>query len=289
MNRKSNYIFFFSPNNSGTTVISQYLASQVDGYLPDYGNNEGQYIPEVKKIMRKNPWGLDVKYNWVFIKSIWDEYLRRSKKDVFIEASPPNIMHFDSIMDTFEGADFIVSISSPYAQIASCIYNYESQAITKDILASRARDWLFKAELIRGIAEARAARGRLITYEKFCENPKVLNNILGLNVKSFDVQGKKNSSISSIVDLSKKNISFLTFTEIDVVNSILVERVDLLDYFGYELLRGKDLITADDLHLLHSGLVRRMQWENRIGRKNKTITGYIKRHYSELVGLIFSR
>ena len=43
--------FVFSPNNSGTTVISQYLASQIDGYLPPYGNNEGQMVPEVKAMV----------------------------------------------------------------------------------------------------------------------------------------------------------------------------------------------------------------------------------------------
>ena len=49
---KRMYLFLISPNNSGTTVMSQYIAQRFDFYLPPFGNNEGQFAPAVESMMR---------------------------------------------------------------------------------------------------------------------------------------------------------------------------------------------------------------------------------------------
>ena len=75
------YKFIFSPNNSGTTIISQYLSAHINNsYLPPFGNNEGQMAPNMKKIMRHNPWNPDSIFDWQFIKKEWDILANEEKK-----------------------------------------------------------------------------------------------------------------------------------------------------------------------------------------------------------------
>ena len=75
------YIFLFSPNFSGTTIISQYLNNNIiNSYLPKYGNNEGQMAPSVRNIMRKKPWDENVNFDWNFIKNEWDNLAEIEKK-----------------------------------------------------------------------------------------------------------------------------------------------------------------------------------------------------------------
>ena len=66
------FVFLFCPNHSGTTVLSQYLASQMSGYLPPFGNNEGQMVPALKPMMREQPWNKDQVYDWDHIRACWE-------------------------------------------------------------------------------------------------------------------------------------------------------------------------------------------------------------------------
>ena len=117
------YLFLFCPNNSGTTVLSQYLASQIDGYLPPYGNNEGQMVPAVRKMMREKPWNASIDYDWAFIRAAWDE-MRDGR--IFVEGSPPNLLRFDSIREVFgQDSSAVISICDPYQHIASCMKRYD--------------------------------------------------------------------------------------------------------------------------------------------------------------------
>ena len=73
--------------------MSQFLANAVDGYLPSTSNNEGQMIPAAKEIIfAQDRWDPNVDFNWPEIKGIWLSHLQQSQKNIFIEASPPNIM-----------------------------------------------------------------------------------------------------------------------------------------------------------------------------------------------------
>ena len=105
--------------------MSQFMAKSIAGsYLPPYGNNEGQFAPKVKAMMRKNPWDKNSKFDWNSIKKSWDKLAHKNNKKIFIEASPPNIMRVPEILETFKDSKIIFSISSPYSYIASCMFNY---------------------------------------------------------------------------------------------------------------------------------------------------------------------
>jgi hypothetical protein len=72
------YYFLFSPNNSGTTVMSQYISDRYNCYLPPFGNYEGQMMPSVEDVMRKAAWDKTAVLPWREIKRSWDEALLNS-------------------------------------------------------------------------------------------------------------------------------------------------------------------------------------------------------------------
>lgn len=261
------YIFLLCMNNAGTTVMSQYLASQIDAYLPPFGNNEGQTAPAVREMMRRRPWSEGTKFDWAFIKAEWDKLRIESGKTTFIEASPPNIMRLGQIRSHFDAhSTYVFSISNPYVQIASCAYNYLEPPLTRRSLRKTAEKWLEKAEkMITNMSENPDIP--LVKYEDFCTDPTAFNRALNLPVQDdVEISGKRNTRITEIKDQTYKNVAFFDESEINLISSALAERADVVEHFGYEIRDGADLLNAAarDYPQVHSGLVRRARWEGNV-------------------------
>ena len=261
------YIFLFSPNFSGTTIISQYLNNNIrNSYLPKFGNNEGQMAPSVRDIMRKNPWNENVNFDWNFIKNEWDNLAEIEKKSIFIESSPPNIMRVDPILNKFKNCKYIFSISSPYLYIGSAlskVKNSNSKRIKKIT-----DNWIYKANMqIKNINQF-GDSGIKTTYENFCDSQNGLlkslnldpNLILGNNIK---IEGKENTKITKIINMLPKHLTFLGMSGILQINEILKDHIDILNFFGYKILTIDDcneLISKQPL-LAFDGIHRRFMKE----------------------------
>ncbi|WP_428929916.1 hypothetical protein [Marinibacterium sp. SX1] len=264
------FIFLLSPNNSGTTIIGQYLQGQTGGYLPPFGNHEGQMAPAVRDAMRSKPWDPDHKLDWAWIRDEWTKLAEEAGQSLFIECSPPNLLHVDAIREAFgDRARCLFSITSPYAYISSCLYNYSFPPMAAHKMGKRAREWVFKAETQRRFIEQFPDIPR-IRYEDFCADPTIVNQALDLDtVTATDLRGKANEAITEIVELSARQFAFLTFAEWDRVNGVLAQHEDLLDFFGYTLRPGRELLTqaAGDPALMHAGILRRTRWDMRKSQK----------------------
>lgn len=187
--KQLSFIFLFCPNNSGTTILSQYIASQIEVYLPPFGNNEGQMIPEVKPIMRNHPWNPHQKFDWPFIRSTWE---KRAAGKLFFEASPPNLMRPQEIEEFFgHDSTALISISNPYQYISSCLRRYRQPGAP---VAPLAREWLMKAKRIRDIRK-RYPFFPFLSYEDFVTNPRQINRLLGVAERDIKLQGKAGSEI----------------------------------------------------------------------------------------------
>jgi hypothetical protein len=268
------FFFVFAPNNSGTTIMSQYLQSQCDGYLPPFGNFEGQRVPSVAPMMRLDPWNQGQAFDWSFIRSEWQSYGEEAGKSIFVEASPPNIIRVDDIVAEF-GADMkaIISISNPYMQIASSAKNYGKQKITKELLEEFAEGWLTKAEHQRRNVERYGNRFPFIKYEEFCRNPEAINQAFGLEASApASLGGKRNSQVSKVMDMAAKNIAFLTVFETEMVTAVLGRRKDLLDFFDYGLLdfAGYEQMLREQPALAHAGLIDRVRWETKQVKRKRS-------------------
>lgn len=268
------YKFLFSPNNSGTTVMSQYLAANlVDSYLPPFGNNEGQMAPGVKGMMRGKSWKKSISASdWKIIKKEWDNLAKNDGKTVFIESSPPNMMRVSEMLNCFENCEYVFSVSTPYSYIAS-----QTFAILKNVDPAKgspsfskkidrfARIWIDNAKVQRANIENFDGASRRITYEEFCANPKRLLELMGARASDFgdrvlSVEGKKNSRVREIVDMLPKHLGFLGLEGISQINSILTDYQDLLEWFGYSQLSMIDInsILTHNIVLALDGQRRRI-------------------------------
>lgn len=227
-------------------------------------------IPEVRSIMRNQPWNPEQNMDWYLIKGVWDSYCRRNGSNVFIEGSPPNLLRCSEIRKVFdEVARYIAFISSPYMQIASSLYNYKAPNNFASVALTN--EWLRKAQCVREVVEGYKDIS-LVSYEAFCRAPRVVNEALDIPViDGYQVYGKHNTRIQTIVDSSARTISFLRADEIDGINELLMERADLIEFFGYELKRGRDLLKelSVDVEQYKAGVDRRSAWEQAGGRPDK--------------------
>lgn len=229
------FFFIFCPNNSGTTVLSQYLAGQLDAYLPTFGNNEGQAAPEVKKQMRTRPWDESNKFDWKSIRNYWENL---AGERTFVEASPPNLMRVDDIKLVFgKDSSAITSICNPYQHVSSSIRRYAHEP------RARTKAWIRKARKIMQIQQAYPFFPA-ISYEEFVANPQTVNERLGVPFKEVEISGKKGSNISGIHSGYHRAIGFLKPEDVITISTVLEEAPEVMEYFGYALCGPEILETS---------------------------------------------
>ena len=255
------YLFLFTPNNSGSTVMCQYLAAQTGGYLPPFGNNEGQMAPAVSAMMRTRPWNPDSRFDWGAIHAAWDGLARRAGRGLFIEGSPPNLLRIDAIRAEFGAlARCACAISHPYLHVASSVYNYNSPGAMG--LKGLAAQWIAKARAIAAALDADPTLP-LLRYEDFCADPARLNAAFGLPVTGATaIPGKRNTADTAIRDATARTVAFLRAPEIDRLRAALAPGADLLARFGYGLDEGVaclDRLRAE-AELFAEGRARRRRW-----------------------------
>ena len=230
------FFFVFTPNNSGSTILSQYIQSQMGGYLPPFGNNEGQMIPEVRPMMRVNAWDSSHPFDWTVIRTEWERY---AAGQIFIEGSPPDIMRYKAIAGVFgRDSTAIINIASPYMRIASCLRRYGRLGTS---VRPMTRQWMRLARAVQSLRED-FAHFPFIRYEDFVTDPLLVNRLLDLPPQEFLGDGKKGSQGSGVIDMRGRTTLFLTEDEIDTVTALLEGERDLIEGFGYRLQSGKDLI-----------------------------------------------
>lgn len=261
------YLFLFTPNNSGTTVMCQYLAAQTGGYLPPFGNNEGQMAPAVRAMMRTRPWDPDSRFDWGFIHGEWDRLARAAGKALFIEGSPPNLMRVDAIRAEFgELGRYACSLPHPYMQVASGLYNYYSPETANP--RALARQWLDQAAALAAALDRHPGMA-LVRYEDFCADPGRLNAAYGLPVvEGAVIAGKWNTRDTAIRNAAARTIGFLTADEIDRIAARLAPAEALLARFGYDLEAGAACLArlSEQTDLFAEGIERRHLWEANGGR-----------------------
>lgn len=258
------FVFLFCLNNSGTTVLCQYLAAQIGGYLPPFGNFEGQVAPGVAQLMRKSPWDPEHRMPWDTIRPIWEDLARADGKDIFVEGSPPNVIRVDAIREAFGPENqCLFSAASPYQQIASSLANYAHAPMRTAKINKVVKVWA------RKMAQQVAFMERFddipfVSYDAFCADPTAVNRALGIPVRPVDeVAGKQTTGERQIRNLAPRTIAFLSSSEIDQVTEALEPHRALVEAIGYGLEKGSDLIErcATEPAMIHAALHRRIVWE----------------------------
>ncbi len=257
------FLFLFAPNNSGSTVLSQYLAEQAGAYLPPFSNNEGQAAPAVRDMMMvRRRWKPGLRLDWRVIRRAW-EGLARGR--LFIEASPPNILRAGEIAQVF-GADStaLLSICDPYQQIASSLRRYYRPG--RDLRAM-GHSWVRKATYIHEIQQ-QFPWFPLIRHDDVVADPAVVNRAFALPVRPSTVRGKRDSGAQGVTDMRAVTTLFLTKAELDAASEALAPHAALLAHFGYRVDKGARIIerlAARTPGALDQAQARRRAWEDAPG------------------------
>jgi hypothetical protein len=229
----SAYVFILCPPFSGSTVLWKLIASSENvSSLPA----EGQFLPEIKEIARRNAWNDEATQPWPWFKEIWESYWQ--EKPYKVEKSPPHLLRASEIEKIFIPTYFVAMIRNPYAFCEG--YSRRSG----QSLRTSALFWQKCARFQRFNIE-QLSRILFFTYEDFTEDTtrivKELEEFLpGVgplkwmdNYESQSIFGPISKRISNLNDVK---IGRLSSAEIDVINTILGEDKSLMDHYGYSFI-----------------------------------------------------
>ncbi|MFK7831541.1 MAG: sulfotransferase [Congregibacter sp.] len=135
MNNSSKYLFILSPPYSGSTVLWQVLqTSSSVSALPD----EGQKLPELAQMMRREPWNPATPFDWPLIYQTWRRYWDLSRP-ILLEKSPPHLCRYAALDACFKPANYLLLLRDP---IATCEALHRRNSLSYTSAARRWLDWL---------------------------------------------------------------------------------------------------------------------------------------------------
>jgi hypothetical protein len=198
---------------------------------------EGQFLPELKEMMRESPWKADQVLPWPDIKNVWESYWDKSKP-VLLEKSPPNLIRTREIQQHFQPVRFIVMVRNPYAQA-------EGLMRRNHWTASRAAN--FSMMCLRKQREnAQSLDDTLVmTYESLVEDPanacaNMADFLPALSdmdpTASFEVHAIDGTLHRPITDLNSIKIAALDASDIATMNAIFLQHQDTINAWGYDLM-----------------------------------------------------
>lgn len=234
----SSYLFVLCPPYSGSTLLWKLLSTSANvSALPD----EGQFLPELKDLMRDKPWDAGYKLPWQEIKTVWDSYWDASKP-VLLEKSPPNIIRTRDILEHFQPARFVIMVRNPYAQSEGLMRRNAWPA-------RRAANFAMMCLRTQLDNRRRLDDTAVLTYESLVRDPAGACEALGSFMPelsdldadaSFEVHSIDGTLSRPITDLNARKIAELPAQTLSALNEVFVTQRETLNAWGYELLVPED-------------------------------------------------
>ena len=228
----NSYIFILCPPFSGSTLLWKLVStSPAVSSLP----KEGQFLPEVREIMRHEPWNPETRYPWERIKAVWEQYWDRDKP-LLVEKSPPHIIRTNAIIEHFDPIYFIVMVRNPYAHT-------EGLMRRSNWGAQRAAE--FSVRCLRQQAEnaEKLDRTLTLTYEELVSDPAAVSSRIQTFIpeigdlkhdRSFKLKSIDGDIERKIVNINQKKINNLSMGNLKQINKVFRDNIDVLQYWGYE-------------------------------------------------------
>jgi len=235
----SSYLFVLCPPYSGSTLLWKLLSTSANvSALP----GEGQFLPELKSVMREKPWVDDHVLPWTEIKRVWESYWDMTKP-VLLEKSPPNIIRTQEILAHFQPVKFVVMVRNPYAQ-------GEGLMRRNNFTARKAANFAMKC-LRTQLDNARNLPDSLtFTYEALVQDPARACQKLAAFMPelgamqhdgSFEVHSIDGTLNRPITDLNTRKIAAMPAETIALMTEVFAQHRETLAAWGYELLDPADM------------------------------------------------
>jgi hypothetical protein len=206
---------------------------------------EGQFIEGVEPVFRRTPWNEKTELPWQEIKGAWEKAWDLDKP-ILLEKSPPHLIRAETIEQHFENTHFVVMVRNPFAfcegtkRRGRVGLGYGRKASYPEI----ANGWVKESEYqLRNLQ--RLDRVMLLTYEELVNKPahaisRLLDFMPGLEFldqeANFMIHSLSGWVERPLTNLNRKQIARLNPEDIAEINAVLKERLELMAYFGYELM-----------------------------------------------------
>ncbi len=230
----SAYVFILCPPFSGSTVLWKLVStSQAVSFLP----NEGQFLPEVRDVMRRAPWNPDTKLPWLVIRNVWHGYWDQTKP-LLVEKSPPNLIRTGEILEHFQPAYFLLMVRNPYAHCESLIRRLQWDPGRAARFAIRCLQQ--QADNAESLDNALA-----FTYEALTEGPEQISReiqdfIPGIgplrHAEKFTVASIYGQNQRGLVNLNRAKIENLSPASLTKINHVLMPHADTMRYWKYDFM-----------------------------------------------------
>ncbi|MFW6007756.1 MAG: hypothetical protein ACOCP8_00715 [archaeon] len=220
---KNKYVFILCPPKCGSGLIWNLLKNKK--YV-SFINSETIHLPEIKPLLTNNElWNQNKEINLKKIKSILIKNYFNFDKTILLQKSTPDLIRAEKIEKIFKPSYFIISIRNPYAMIESNI----RWANDRSKIEEKTRLWVKCAKFQKN--NLKILKNTLFfKYEDLTDNyveiKKEIKQFLP-ELKSLRKEEIKNCNYK-INNLSKD--------EINLINCILEEDKDILEYFNYKLI-----------------------------------------------------
>lgn len=247
-NDQPHFLFIITPPYSGSTALTKLLNTS-HRTMTIQQNGEGQWL--IPGLCGKDRWNPQMKVNYQSVKATWISIYQRVKRltqniDVVIEKSPPNMMRIEQLSTHFNDFSLIANNRDPYANCSSTLHreyniNNISNAERRSILMDLAEKWLIRSQRIKEITLN--MKSHLLTYETFCNNPASIKHHLNTpesvaeTINTDTYVKVKDYAPQPISNQNSRQISKLTTADIESITNVLSTHSELLDYYGYKLLR----------------------------------------------------
>ena len=250
------HLFVISPNNSGSTFVKNVLATCSGTWNL---RREGQHAfgfggPTPNKLKIPYLWASEQQYldaltqvdafNWEAAKKAWyfQAFSSNPAATVFVEKSPPFLLHVEQLSRHFHNAKFLFMVRNPYAMAEGILraagWFYPTRAVAVKQAAIHIVNCLRfqKSNLARFPND-----GLFFTYEQLCAEPERLQTQiaelvpeLGELVLQQQVSVKGNYD-EPLRNMNEQQVSRLSSVDFDTLNEVFAPEQGLLQSFGYGL------------------------------------------------------
>lgn len=252
------HLFGIAPNNSGSTFLKEALATcratwnlQHEGQRM-FGFAGPAIYKRIPLIWSAEPEWLAVltdpgAYDWPRSRRAWyfQAFARSPEASVFYTKQPPFLLYVDELARHFQNAKFLFMVRNPYAVCEGICRNLPRSSLVAggDLGAAAARHVLNCLAYQRRNIETHGERGVFFTYEAMCDDPEgVAEKIRGLVPELDDLRLRQRLLVKGhyhemLTNMNDRQIGRLDAARIETFNRVFRERRDLLDHFGYEILK----------------------------------------------------
>ncbi|CAA0096590.1 Uncharacterised protein [BD1-7 clade bacterium] len=250
------HLFIICPNNSGSTLLKNLLASSQHTWNLLREGQAMQGFHGVKTRGSKTPltWAANPRmlkslrladnFDWVKTQKQWyfQAYSNSPDASIFVEKSPASLVYIDQYKQHFEHSRFLFMVRNPYACIEG-ICRRLRHTMDTDTATQLATQHIVRCLAIqRRNVQHYTSDGVFFSYEMLCDQPEqAAKRIQMISPLLNDIDYNalvpvKQHYNEAIRNMNTEQINNLSDQQLNLINQQLKQETELLNFFSYEYL-----------------------------------------------------